>query len=171
MIDLALLRLRYEILNASLASIASDEGLTPKSLENEAHDNNWKQWWPSIEDLQYAFSTSSDTPSDSDNDDDGFEELSPLEEGSTLYIKEAKLRLQVFNLAKDLHLAHKYAAFESALVTKAHSLVAHCVEPADIRQLTMSLKDLPGKVAAAGLAISQGDDGIPTVIIRDLSGR
>lgn len=169
MVDLYICKLRYEILNVSLLDIAQSESLTPKSIETEAKNNNWTQWWPSSDELQASFSPSQ--PSDGDHEDYGFDELSPLEEGSSVYVKEAKIRLQVFNLAKDVHLAHKYAAFESALVDKALSLVEQCQDPSDVRQLTMTLKDLPGKMAAAGLAISAGDDGIPTVIIRDLSGR
>ncbi len=162
--DIYLMRLRFEILNVSLEDIASDNPpLTADILGNEATKNGWKQWWPTTHDLRSAISLDDGSP-------DPYDEATLLEEGADLYIKEARIRLQVFNLAKDLHLAHKYAAFESALINKAHSLVDQCTEPTEVRQLTMSLKDLPGKMAAAGLAISQGDDGVPTVIIRDLSG-
>ena len=180
MIDLSLLRMRYEILNVPIATLAEDSGINEGILKTEATNNNWSQWWPSLDDLQSAFSQPTTVPphdapiddeAESVIDGERFDELSPLEEGSNEYIKEAKIRLQVFSLAKDLHLAYKYAAFESALVDKAHSMVEMCAEPGDIRQLTMSLKDLPGKMAAASLAISQGDDGMPMVIIRDLSGR
>ena len=166
MIDLYLLRLRYEILNVPISTIALETMITPKGLQTEADNNNWKRWWPTLEDLQSAMAPSTRT----DEDEENYSDLSPLEDEANTYINEAKIRLQVFSLAKDLHLASKYAAFEAALVDKAHSLVQGATDTNEVRQLTMSLKDLPGKMAQAGLAISQGEDGMSTVIIRDLSG-
>jgi len=186
--DTHLIRLRYEILNISLADLATETQVPLPILEIEAKNNEWKQWWPEDQELQFQVRTSlkeASTPSiplpillsDQDDlttdstDDDGFDELSPLEEGAQLFIKDSRVRLQVFNLAKDIHLAHKYASFESALIDQAKGQVASAHTAVDVRNLVLSLKDLPGKAAAAGLQISQSDDGMPTVIIKDLSGR
>ena len=166
-IDLPLLRLRYEILNVPIHILASELSYPVDVLAREAQLNNWEQWWPDLEDLETALDSSTHP------DSLDFEELSPLEEGANRYIKEATVRLKVFNLAKDMHLSHKFAALESALVDRAKDLVDSAAEPSELRNLVLSLKDLPGRMNSQMLsqAKGEGDEGIPTVIIRDLTGR
>lgn len=185
-IDLHLLRLRYEILNISLADIASELEVPPSLLEKEAQVNKWKQWWPGTladqADIDADTTGFTPTPLITDNsptvasllDDDTHPDLeasSPMEEAADLYLKEQRIRLQVFTLAKDIHLAHKYASLESALVDRAKDMIPMTAEPSDVRNLVLSLKDLPGKIASGSVAVGQNEDGLPMVIIRDLSGR
>lgn len=199
LIDVELLKLRFEILNVSLESLSEETGVPVSSLRHEAHAKGWKQWWPELpsESLPPASPTHTEdspsgptsTPSYLDlaetttdattgttetetifdpNDDD--EILSPLEEGSQRYIKESTLRLQVFNIAKDIHLSHKYASFESALLDKAKELVETASEARDIASLSVVLSKLASKLTRQ-LELDADDGGLPMVIIRDLSGR
>lgn len=171
MIDVYLLRLRYEILNVPLADLAKEVSIPLSILEKEA--KNWKQWWPDTDPLALSSAPSSDPPTEPSLDTDlyGDEELlSPLEEGAELFIKETRIRLQVFNLAKDVHLSHKYASFESQLMNKAKGLIGSVATPQDMTPLANLLKHLQTR-SGAQLAISKTEDGLPTVIIRDLTGR
>lgn len=172
MIDLHLLRLRYEILNISLEDLAKEIDTPLPIVQQEARNNNWTQWWPNSLpinslDLPIAAPPSGIAVTTDDFDEEG---LSPLEDGANNYIKESSVRLRVYNLAKEIHLAHKYASFESALLDKAKALVDSAADPSDVLNLVRSLKDLIGKATSVGLQVSN-EDGLPTVIIRDLSGK
>ena len=183
-IDLPLLKLRYEILNVSLADLA-EEIATPLSiLEKEATLKNWAQWWP--DSLPGVLTTPSpilpsDSPTDPSyiNDEEDYsDQLTPLEEGAQTYVKESRIRLQVYTLAKEIYLAHKYATLESDLIDQARIIVEVATTPQDLAQLSSVFKNLGSLLTSAAkshgqsaLAIGQNEDGVPTVIIRDLTGK
>lgn len=180
-IDLPLLKLRYEVLNVSLAELA-DEIATPLSiLEKEAALKNWTQWWPdSLPEVLAPFSTPvlpSDPlidPSYISDEEDYSDQLTPLEEGSQTYIKESRIRLQVYTLAKEIYLAHKYATLESDLIDQARNIVEVATTPQELAQLSNVFKNLGSLLTSAAkssLAIGPNEDGVPTVILRDLTGK
>jgi len=171
MIDTQLLRLRHEILNVPLETIAEEIKVPLSILEKEAR--GWQQWWP---DSLFSISSSSSgltvTPNQEVDYYEDESDLSPLEEGADLYMKEYRIRLQVYTLAKEVYFAHRYASIEAALLDQIGNMAPVAVAPQDVKHLVASLKDLPSKVAsAAGIKLGMSDDGIPTLIVKDLSGR
>ena len=175
MIDVELLRLRYEILNISLEDLASEIELPFSVLKNEAA--GWSQWWPDDSALTKSttiVTTSPIVPSQDDplDPDDNDTLLSPLEEGANQYLANTALRLRVFNLAKEVLFVNRYASLESEMISRATSLVKEVQTAQDIRHISSVFKDLVAKsTASTSLSLGKGDDGMPTVIIRDLSGR
>ena len=164
-IDIPLLKLQYEILNISLDQLAQEVNVPKSILEQEARNNNWTQWWP---DTEPQFTIGLHIPDGQEDD----EFLTPLEEGSQAFLKQTRVRLQVFNLAKEVYLTHKYASFEAALLAKAKDIVGTAATAQELSSLSNILKNLvPPSKAAHSLTLGQSDDGIPSVIIRDLTGR
>lgn len=179
MIDVHLMRLRFEILNISLADISDEAGIPLTILEKEALAKGWEQWWPDTDDLMAIAPTApslaslDESPLENLPDDlpiDLDEMMTPLEEGSQKYIKETNIRLQVFNLAKDVYLSHKAATFENDLIDRAKTLVSMAATPQEMNPLVNLLKTLMTK-SSSGLSINENDDGLPTVIIKNLTGR
>ena len=165
MIDTELLKLQYEILNLSAEDIAIKTGMQLSIVEKEIKEQGWKQWWPS--DTLFA------QPSE-DDDEQSDEEVFALQ--TEQYIDMAKRRLAVYTLAKEMHLAQKYLSLESSLVDKAQTII-EAIKEGDAEgaaKMSRLYKDMTSKNPMAALqSIQFGEDegGIPTVIVRDLTGR
>lgn len=191
LIDIPLLRLRYEILNVTLEELAADVDTPLQILRSEAKSNGWKQWWPYdiLIDPSSVVAPPTTTPSNAtesslsgaysptvagmDEDDlvDDDDE-SDLEVGSRAFLRDTSLRLQVFNMAKEVYLSHKYAGLESALIDAASAAAGTNTTPQDLKHLSSIFKDLATHMTSGkSLSIGTTDDGLPTVIIRDLRGR
>jgi len=176
MIDLAILRLQYEILNTSLDSIAAANSVPVELLQREATEHNWKQYWP---DDEFSFTTISTPEWD---ETVAAEETAPQDAASRMaleseqYIDMARKRLAVYSLAKETMLAHRYLALECDIIKAAQAIVdgLQTYTPQDIKYLSAVIKDLTSNSNLSNLAsisIKAGEDGIPSVTIRDLSGR
>jgi len=171
MIDIQLLKLQYEILNIPLEQLAQEISVPKSLLDTEARNNNWTQWWP--EQLQGDIIFNSPAPPfDVISEAQMDEEASVLEEGAQQYIRDTQIRLRVYNLAKEVYLTHKYATFESSLITKAKDIIDSVATAQELAQLSSMFKNLlPSGKSGQQLSIGQNEDGLPTVIIRDLTGR
>lgn len=164
MIDTELLKLQYEILNLSAQDIADKTGMPLGIIQGEIDGQGWKQWWPTTE----LFTTAD--PEDEQSE----EEVFALQ--TEQYIDMAKRRLAVYTLAKEMHLAQKYLSLESSLVDKAQSIIEGITngDAEAASKMSRLYKDMTSKNPMAALqSISFGEDegGIPTVIVRDLTGR
>lgn len=179
MVDMYLLRLQYSILNRPLAEIAAEIPVPLHILEIEVTRDNWIQWWPdSSSFLQVSSSPQPVTTDDINPIDESLDPptlLTTLEEGAQIYTQEAKIRLQVFQMAKELYFSHKYASLEASLITKANIIIDNAVDVTNLKALSTIFKDMTANSLARGGSSSYqlgvDDSGMPTVIIRDLSGR
>lgn len=162
--DVELLKLQYEILNFSAEDISKATGINLKIVENEIKEQGWKQWWPT--DKLFAEA----------NPEDEQDEAEVFALQTEQYIDTAKRRLAVYTLAKEIHLAQKYLALESSLVKKAKEIIDE-IKSGDAEaaaKMSRLYKDMTSKNPMQALqSIQFGEDegGIPTVIVRDLSGR
>jgi len=184
LIDIPLLKLRYEILNVTLEELASDVDVPTQILEAEATRKSWVQWWPYPDpSTAVAPPTTPEVATNShlsdavvagvDDDTDDTDDDSELEIGSQAFLHDTALRLQVFNMAKEVYLSHKYAGLESALIDRAREATnGMSIAPQDLKHLSSIFKDLASNMSTGkSLSIGTTDDGLPTVIIRDLRGR
>ena len=167
MINLSLLRLQYEVLNKSFEQIASETGLPVSAIKVDAAQQNWKQLWP---DPPQTAATTLDTSSLSPEE---LQEYYALQQEQ--YTDNTKKRLKLYTLAKDMFLATKYLELESLLIEKACDAL-NSIDPgaAGIRQLASVYKDLTAGTTLSALtkfSLEIDDSGIPTVIIRDLTGQ
>lgn len=159
MINLTQIRLQYEILNKSFESLAIDNGLPVSILKQEADEHNWKQFWPEPDLLLMP---------DVDRDE-------RLTAQSEAFIDRSKRRLAAYNVAKEVYLAQKYFELESGILDAALTALQLDAEmrPSDIKELSALYRDLmANSIAGALSSMSFGEDdtGLPTVIIKDLSG-
>ena len=162
--DLALLRLQYEILNVPFATLAAQAGCPENILRAEADKGQWKQIWPE-NDLE-VIRNRDDV--DAEFDDDAFQSESEL------LLERSKRRLAIYNMAKEMLLSQRYLKLESDLIRRASDVVAGVEDTKDIRALASVFKDLTAKSlqsAMASLSFGQDEGGLPTVLIRDLSGK
>jgi len=165
MTDIALLRLQYEILNASIEQLAQESGISQKMLRMEAAAANWTQWWPNK-----ASALAVPMPFDPHTDQ---EDDNPFETQTNEYIENARRRLKAYSLAKELLLAARYLDLEVSIIDKAKDLIEQVTTPNEAKLLSALYKDLTSNSNLANLAtmaLGQDDSGMPTFILRDLSG-
>ena len=156
-------RLNYEILNVSIPAIANTMGLTLEMVTTKADAEEWHQWFPEDEDEFHL---------DEDLDINEGENLFELK--ANQFTSSGKKRLQVYQIAKQLHLMGLYTKLEVNLLDKANSAV-HEIEPAQIEaiaQLSTVLQNLTKDLSkmAQSMTLSSDENGLPQLIIRDLSG-
>lgn len=159
--DLTLMRLQYEILNVPIETLAAQANCPPSILQSEADKHGWTQYWPEP-DLELV------QEQNKDNDEDA------LTSEAEILLERSKRRLAIYNVAKEMLLAQRYLALESALITKATSVVENAESSSDLRSLSTVFKDLTAKSisgAMAALSFGQDEGGLPTVVIRDLTGQ
>jgi hypothetical protein len=160
-LDLETLRLQYEILNVPLATIAQRARIPLDLLQREATNKSWKPLWSEEDSL----------PLEIEEGDDEFELK------SNAFIEQTRRKLQAYSLAKDLLLAQKYLDVEVGILNKAKEIIDTMESPSAscVRTLASLYKDMSkGLLSAGGAAsVSVGIDenGLPTAIIRDLTGR
>lgn len=168
--DVGLMKLQYEILNVTPQELASLSGLPIRLIEEEINTAGWKQLWPSAPSL-----TPASAPIEGIDDTDTF-----VAETDN-YIDQTRRRLKVYSLAKEIYLSTKYLELESALIEAAVNLTdlfknaadGQMVKAQDLKFLSALYKDLTSGSNLSNLAntaIGTDDNGIPTLVIRDLSG-
>lgn len=158
--NLAHMRLQYEILNTPIEQLAAENSLPVNMLQEEVAKQNWNAWWPEP-DLVL-------TP-----EVDGSEILLAQSE---VFLDRIKRRLAVYNVAKEVLLSQKYYELENKILDTAIDTLAAAsdLRAGDIHALGMLYKNLMSKSVSNTLVdMTFGEDtgGLPTVIIRDLSGR
>ena len=159
MLDIQLLQLQYEILNVSMPSLAASADLPIQLLEREAIRLGWVRLWP--------------------DEDEPLVEIAEGEDVFTVssdrYIEKLRKRLTAYTLAKEVLLTTRYLALEAGIIDKANEAV-HLVDPtttSGIKALSSVFRDMSKGLHAGALSLQQSidDKGLPTVIIKDLSGR
>ena len=157
-------RLNFEILNISVDAIANTMGLETKHVEEQMQEQSWKQWFPA---------TDSEFDLDPDSDINEGENLFELK--ANQYTAEGRKRLQVYQIAKQLHLMSLYTRLEVSLIEKANEAI-DIVDAANISAIsTLSgvLQSLTRDLNQLSQSMTLGTDsesGLPQLIIRDLSG-
>ncbi len=165
-------KLTYEILNVSIAEIADIMGLTTGMVQDIADAQNWTRW----------FTDDIDSASDFNSSTSILKHEEELLEGEDLFTVRAdqfldknRKRLQVFNMAKEIALAEHYAEFEVSIISKAREAIddLEVKNVSDLKNLSSIYKDLAKSLQGVNNAVSftQDEGGLPTVIIRDLSGK
>ena len=157
MADVALLKLQYEFLNTPIQELAANEGVPISIIETEIRNGQWVRRVP------ITVTPLSDNATD--------EEIAIYQEQ---FLDINQKRLKLYNLAKEILLAHRYLTLESAILTKAADLVDQAnITQKDLKYLSALYKDLASGTSLGNIsAIQIGEDanGLPTAIIRDLSG-
>jgi hypothetical protein len=139
--DEAILRMRYEILGQSFDEIASGEEYSSDFLEKFAEQHGWRRV---------------------------FDPVRPEQGNEEEFIEESRKRLEVYEAAKGLYFAGKYAAVEGHILGRLSSSFAmESMSPNELRTLTATLNALQGP---AKKKTDQDDDGVPTVILKDFRG-
>lgn len=167
-LDLHILKLQYEILNTTAAQMAKDTNLPEDLIQETIDAEGWVHWWPE-EPVVEIFKKQAEMAL-LVNDDVSSEEL--LSQQAEEYVERARKRLQVYALAKEIYLATKYLQLESALINKAHGILEDCetLDASAIKQLSALYKDMKQHGISSMLTAAVDDSGLPSLIIRDLSG-
>lgn len=159
MLDVQLLRLQYEVLNVSAEAIAHMTGLPLDIIVDEITCKGWTRLWPDEDEPALTISEG----------EDGFK-LS-----SDRYIEKSRKRLQAYTLAKEIILSTRYLDLEAGLVSKANECLQHIdaqTGVSAVKALSSLWKDMTkDKSTMASMQMTVDDTGLPTVIIKDLSGR
>lgn len=154
-IDSKLLRLEYEILNASLEDLAKSAGVPVGILQDQADSEAWAQWWPDAPLKEPSKETSVVQQSDD-------------------FIETRTKRLQVFAIAREMYLAPKCLQLEAAIIDAAKEAVQDIDVASDadsLRKLAAIYKDVASRsLLEKILSGADNDSGIPNVIIRNLAG-
>ena len=169
--NLAHVRLQHEILNYSIAQLAAFNNIPIHMLQAEADKGSWKQWWPESDLVigpPSAGGSISEPEVEADVDGSFIGQ-------SELFLDRSKRRLAVYNVAKEMLMAQKYFELEAGIVDAALKVLetTEVHEAATVHTLGHLLKNLmSNSVANAMVNMNFGvdDGGLPTVIIRDLSG-
>jgi len=157
------MKLQYEILNKSVEHLAAENDIPINMLRTEIERLGWTQWWPESDLILYP---------DTDKDEQ-------LQAQSETFIERTKRRLAVYNLAKEMYLAQKYLELETQIIDTALKSLIRAnevninMDAGAITALSNLYKNMTSKSIASALStISFGEDegGLPTVIIKDLSG-
>ena len=180
--DIALMRLQYEILNTSVNYLADASGISADMIEEEINRAGWKQLWPNEPSLsnpeslhKSIASQAAASSNQTDVEDDEFTTA------SATIIDRARRRLQIYSLAKETYLSSRYLDLEASLLDVTLSKILELSSAAqggysanDLKQLSSVYKDLTNGSAlsaAASLQFGTDESGIPTVIFKDLSGK
>ncbi len=130
-------------------------------IDKEVLEGNWQQWWPEP-DLDLS------APSEYMSEED-------LTSQADLFMERSRRRLAVYNMAKELLLAQRLFKLESSIIEKASTIldgVEMCAR--DIKALSSVFKEMTQNSISStlsSLTLGQDDNGMPTVILRDLSGK
>lgn len=137
--------------------MAAEQGVPVSVMENEVRNGGWQVKFPNT------------LPELAEN---ATEDEIALYQEQFLEINQKRLKL--YNLAKELLLAHRYLTLENSILVKADMLAESMeITPKDLKALSSLYKDLASGTALGNIsAIQIGEDanGLPTAIIRDLSG-
>lgn len=162
MIDIATLKMQYEILNKPIEEIARESGLQTRSIQQEAERDKWVQWFPEP-DLTVDPSKKHDTEA--------------MQEISEDFTARTKHRLAIYNIAKDLLLAQRYFMLEMKIIDKANNILEiqeDSLSPSEIKTLSSLYSEMSKQTITRvmqSVSLTQDDNGIPTVIVKNLSNK
>ena len=159
MIDVQLLKLQYEVLNVSAEAIAHATGLPVDVIEAEIARKGWTRMWPDEDEPALLAAEGEDA----------------FKLQSDAFIEKTRKRLFAYSLAKEILLATRYLELEAGIIAKANECLMY-IDPQSgasaVKALSALWKDMAKSAAAASaFSIGQDESGMPTVIIKDLSGR
>jgi len=158
-IDIPALRLQYEILNKPLADLAATLGIPVTALEVEAKRAKWLQWFP-------------EPDMSIDSGEIRTDDMCELAED---FVTRSKQRLSIYNIAKEILLAQKYFALETKIINEANAILDGAdLDAKTVKALSSLYVDMTKTSvsnALASLSFGTDDSGLPTVVIRDMSGR
>ena len=168
--DSNLMRLQYEILNKTPHELSASTGLPLSIIESTIKDEGWHQWWPEpsiYEQLETSKSLSNSDPDVVITDEELF--VSQADQ----YIDRTRKRLQVYSLAKETYLAQKYTQLETSIINSAINALSNleATDTSGIRAMSALYKEMFSKNSGAILSAAVDENGLPSVVIRDLSGR
>lgn len=177
--DIALMRLQYEILNTSVNYLADASGISANMIQDEINRAGWKQLWPNEPSLSNPESLHKAIQSSKPLDPNLVADEDEFAASSALIIDRAKRRLQLYSLAKETYLSSRYLDLEASILDAAISKAIEMAtaangSSADLKQLSNVYKDLTNGSslsAAASLQFGTDESGIPTVVFKDLSGK
>lgn len=156
MLDMAMLKLQYEILNVSPQSIADHLGIPVHFVTEDIKKRGWKVLWPDEDEPTLSIGEDEDTfTADTDR-----------------YIEKLRKRLAAYTLAKDALLTSKYLELESNIIDSAN-IALQSIDPTStsaLKALSALYKDMSKNMKESSLSLSTDDRGVPTVVIKDLSG-
>ena len=158
-IDVQLLRLQYEILNVSAESIAKTTGLPLSAIQDEITLNQWTRMWPDENEPTLEIAEGEDV----------------FKLSSDRYVEKTRKRLYAYALAKEVLLATRYLELEAGLINKANECLTS-IDPVTgvsaVKMLSSLWKDMQKSAAAnASMSFGMDESGLPTVVVKDLSGR
>ena len=186
------MRMQYEILNVPVSQLAEASGISEDLIVDEIHSAGWKQYWPGEPSLANSKSISdfinrpspfaiTNVPANRALDevddlvDDAF--LSTTAE----IIEKSRRRLQVYTLAKETLLASKYLELENSILTAAIIMAKDIVnsptgkyDPMSVNSLAKTYKEITAGsslTSSGSIKIGSDENGMPTLIYKDLSGR
>jgi len=169
-LNIPLMRLQYEILNTPLSQLAAEAGVPLSILSRDAESLGWKQLWPDLPTLDAPESE----PTTLNNMQDALSRAEAIALETEQYLDTARTRLKVYSLAKETMLAHRYLALECGILDAARDILEDGDYTAQtLKQLSGVYKDLSSGLSmsgVSGISIGEDDNGIPTVVIKDLSG-
>ncbi|MCK9408277.1 MAG: hypothetical protein M0R68_04005 [Bacteroidetes bacterium] len=160
-IDVELLRLQYEILNVSVESLARSAGIPQDLIQREIDKGRWTVLWPDENEPKLVVEEDEDLFTVSTNQ----------------YIDKTRRRLQAYSYAKEILLATRYLELESNLIKKANQVLENLTTvdmtaASGLKTLSSLYRDLSkGLSSVSSLSLGTDEEGLPTVIIKDLSGR
>lgn len=159
-LNIPVLRLQYEILNIPIAHLASKMGIPVSMLVQEADEGHWAQWWPEENAIEHLRNQQEASEKDL------------LTQQSDEYLERSKKRLRVYAAAKEIYLAAAYLQLEDSLISRARELIDTCaLDASAVKQLSAIYKDLTSKSPLSNIFMDADEEsGIPSLIIRDLSG-
>jgi hypothetical protein len=156
------IKLCYEILNIPVKDLANQLGLAPYMINDMVAAGGWKRWFPT------------------DECDFFLVEEKDINEGEDLftvkierYSEYANQKLKVFEIAKKLALAPKILDIEMSMLDKMKEAIEEVnhKDTRALKDLSSSYTNLVAKGAGTSVGISQDPEtGLPTVVIKDLSG-
>lgn len=167
-LDTHILKLQYEILNVTVEQMSKDTGIPVSLIQDTIDAEGWTRWWPEEPTVDLFKKQAEDARAmDDETSDDDI-----LNQQADEFVDRARKRLQVYSLAKEIYLATKYLQLESALIAKAHGILETCdtLDSAAIKQLSALYKDMKHHGVSSLLQAAVDDSGLPSLIVRDLSG-
>ena len=160
-------KLSYEILNTPIEELADNLGLSPNMLQDVIDKHGWVRRFPESNAIPLS-------PGYAPEGEEVLEGEDIFTVKADQFIDFTKKRLQLFNIAKTLALTESYARLEFSLIDKVQKSVDEIpvVDNTGISKLAAAfrtlVKDLSGLTSAVSFV--QDESGLPTVILRDLSG-
>lgn len=169
-----LMRIQYEILNATPKELSVEYSVPLSVIMSEIANGGWVQKWPDLPSIM------AEAVNANNDDTDESSMLMSADEAVSAdmqqYIDMTRKRLQVFSLVKAKCLATHYMKLEMSLINTAQQMIdtlSYQMGPQAIKQLSALYKDMTSGASLANMLTSSSaddDTGLPLMLVKDLSG-